>query len=123
MYAIRPGPKLCLLLGAVGLAVARAAEAAAALAAGRENQLLAFPLAVIFPLALIVALSRLPATRTREGALMRLGTIIQLAAVIALPCLALYLALGLPVVFLVVEMFETRFPAGARERIAGMLVE
>jgi len=59
----------------------------------------------------------MPATRSREGALMRLGTIIQLALIILLPPVALYLALGLPVVFLVVELFETRLPQPLRDPI------
>lgn len=45
---------------------------------------------------------------------MQLGTMIQLLLIIALPQFALYLALGFPVVFSLVEFFETRFPAKLR---------
>ena len=48
---------------------------------------------------------------------MQLGAMIQLALIIAIPPAALYLALGFPVVFLVVELFETRLPAGLRDPI------
>jgi hypothetical protein len=94
----------------------------AMLRAGSEARLLAFPLAVVVPFALIVGLAQLPPTDSREGALMRLGTMIQLVAIIALPNLALYLALGLPVVFLVVELYETRVPPLLRDRVFRFLV-
>ena len=75
-----------------------------------EAALLSFPLAVIFPTILIGALLLMRSAKTREGILMRLGTIIHLLLILALPDLALYLALGFPIVFLVVEIYETRFP-------------
>ncbi len=45
---------------------------------------------------------------------MQVGTMIQLLLIIALPGFALYLALGFPVAFLVIELFETRSPAPFR---------
>ena len=53
---------------------------------------------------------------------MRLGTVMQLMAIIALPEFALLLALGLPVVFLVVELYSTRVPISARSRISRAFV-
>jgi hypothetical protein len=117
MHSIRTRTKSLLYLAAAGFLLARAADMLAMLRAGGEAQLLAFPLAVILPFALIVGLAQLPPTDSREGALMRLGTMIQLVAIIALPHLALYLALGLPVVFLVVELYETRVPASLRDGV------
>lgn len=53
---------------------------------------------------------------------MRAGTMIQLCLIVLLPSAALYLALGLPVVFLVVELFETRVPHVIREPIVRIAV-
>jgi hypothetical protein len=60
----------------------------------------------------------MPPAKSREGILMRLGAIMQLMAIIALPSLALRLALGLPVVFLVVELYATRIPVSLRNRFS-----
>lgn len=54
--------------------------------------------------------------------MMQLGTLIQLVLIVSLPTLALYLALGLPVVFLAVELFETRFPASLRDPIRSWIL-
>ena len=89
---------------------------------GDEHALLAFPLAVIFPALLVAILAMLPPAETREGLLMRAGTIIQLLLIIGLPPHALHLTLGLPVVFLVVELFETRLSPALRDRLAGLVV-
>jgi len=53
---------------------------------------------------------------------MRVGAMIQLWLVIVLPVVALYLTLGFPVVFLVVELFETRLPPRLREPLARLVV-
>lgn len=87
-----------------------------------EHPLLAFPLAVIFPAVLIAILLAMGPTETREGLLMRAGTVLHLLLIMALPAFALYLALGLPVVFLVAEIIETRFPTGLRDRITRLVV-
>ena len=100
----------------------RSLDVVFSLIAGDETRLLSFPLTVIFPALLIVMLATMPPAASREGALMRLGTMIQLVAIIALPDFALYLALGLPVVFLMVELFETKLPHSLRESIARMVV-
>ena len=53
---------------------------------------------------------------------MQIGTMIQLLLIIALPGFALYLALGIPVVFLVIELFETRAPTIFRSWIKGRVI-
>lgn len=75
----------------------------------------------IFPGILFTALASLPGPQTREALLMRLGVLLQLILIVALPRYALHLLLGLPVVFLVVELFETRTPRALREAVAGRL--
>lgn len=115
MFRLRRSIKLALALMIGSGVAARLAIMVSALAGGDPDHLLSFPLTVIFPAILAGLLLAMPATRSREGALMRLGTIIQLALIILLPPVALYLALGLPVVFLVVELFETRLPRALRE--------
>ncbi len=77
---------------------------------------------VVFPLVLIGFLLSLAPGRTREGALMRIGAAIQLIIAIVLRPFALHLVLGLPVVFLLVELFETRLKARLRETVAAWWV-
>lgn len=100
----------------------RAAVMISSLQAGHASRLLAFPFGAVLPAMLLVILSLLPPTRTREGLLMRVGAMIQLWLVIVLPVVALYLTLGFPVVFLVVELFETRLPRRLREPLARLVV-
>lgn len=100
----------------------RAAVMIRSLQAGDASRLLAFPFGAVLPAMLVVILSLLPPTRTREGLLMRVGAMIQLWLVIILPVMALYLTLGFPIVFLVVEMFETRLPRRLREPLARLVV-
>jgi hypothetical protein len=102
-------------LAALGLL--RVAVALHALQMGEETALLTLPLGVIFPVVLVAALLRMPPTRTQEGLLMRLATAAHLTLIVAVPSLALPLALGLPVVFLLVELFETRIPPTWRDRV------
>lgn len=123
MCRLRRSIKLALALMIGSGVAARFAIVVSALAEGNPDHLLAFPLTVIFPAILAGLLLAMPSTRSREGALMRLGTIIQLALIMLLPPVALYLALGLPVVFLVVEMFETRLPRAVREPIVRAVLE
>ncbi|MGA2042033.1 MAG: hypothetical protein ABSG83_01540 [Roseiarcus sp.] len=108
---------------AVGAAFAlRLAAALAAAGRGDLEPALGFGFTVIFPTLLLAVLLRLGPTRSREGALMRIGAAAQLVLVVGLPAFALQLLLGLPVVFLMVELFETRAPRRLREPIAAMLV-
>ena len=83
---------------------------------------LAFPLSVLIPAAAFAFLAVRAGLSSQEGVLMQLGTLTQLFFIIALPDFALYLALGFPVVFLVVELFETRFPAQIRAWIKGRVI-
>lgn len=78
---------------------------------------LAFPLTVVLPALAFVYVGQLKNMVSDEGALMQLGVLIQLLLILALPSFALYLALGFPVVFLVVELFETKAPAGMKAHI------
>jgi hypothetical protein len=94
----------------------------AAVGRGDLEPALGFGFTVIFPTLLLAVLLRLGPTRSREGALMRIGAAAQLVLVVGLPAFALQLLLGLPVVFLMVELFETRAPRRLREPIAAMLV-
>lgn len=61
--------------------------------------------------------------RSEEGALMQIGVMIQLILILSLPPLALFLALGFPVVFLAVELFETQAPAELRKSIKRQLLK
>ena len=123
---VRYGIRLFARVGAVCLCIAlftwRALGVLSGLRNGDEHPLLAFPLAVIFPTVLVAILVMLPPAQTREGLLMRVGTIIQLLLIIGLPSLALRLALGVPVVFLIVELLETRLSPALRDRLAGFVV-
>ncbi|MEQ1694686.1 MAG: hypothetical protein ABL901_02495 [Hyphomicrobiaceae bacterium] len=122
VFQLRPAAGLVAGCGCIILAVWRAVDVFAGLANGSEHALLAYPLTVIFPAVLIAILLMFPPSQSREGLLMRVGTIIQLLLILALPRFALYLALGMPVVFLVVELFETRLPAPLRDRLARLVV-
>ena len=112
-----------LLFGSAFLAVAfRAALAIQELYVGDVSAILAFPLTVILPAVAFVYVGRLKDMISEEGALMQLGVMIQLLLVLSLPSFALYLVLGFPVVFLVVELFETKTPEGFRSRIKGLVL-
>lgn len=113
--------RIALVLAAAALGY-RIATVIAALRAGDPSLLLAFPFGAILPAVLLVVLVALPPTRTREGLLMRAGAMIQLWLIILLPTVALYLALGFPVVFLVVELFETRLPSQIRDPLTRLVV-
>lgn len=121
-HQLRPSSRIVAISACVFLTIWRAIDALDGLAHGAEHALLAYPLTVVFPAVLIAVLLTFPPASSREGALMRVGTIIQLLLILALPRYALYLALGLPVVFLVVELFETRLPAPLRDRLARLVV-
>jgi hypothetical protein len=122
MYTLRSQAQVATAVAGVALVCWRAVGVVQDLTAGHEHALLAYPLTVIFPAVLIAVLLLQPPTETREGLLMRVGTVIQLLLIIALPGLALYLALGFPVVFLVVELFETRLNPRLRDRLVGLVV-
>lgn len=104
------------------LGLVRGVEVAGKLGQGDPDPLLAYPLGVVFPALLVLLLLRLPAAKSREGILMRVGTVLHLLLIMALPSAALYLALGFPVVFLVVELFETRMPPRWRDPLVRIAV-
>ena len=111
-----------LMAAAVCLVLARGSMAVAALLDGNPTDVLAFPLAVIMPALAFVFLASLKGMGSEEGVLMQLGAMIQLLLILALPVIALHLALGLPVVFLLVELLETKAPNRLRTAIKTRVV-
>lgn len=114
---------LTLLFCLAFLAIAfRAVHAVNDLLRGDVTAFLAFPLTVILPALAFVYIGLLKDMISQEGVLMQIGVMIQLILILALPAFALYLALGFPVVFLVVELFETKAPSGLRQGIKKRLL-
>lgn len=95
----------------------RTLYAVISLASVDKTAFLAFPLTVLIPALAFFFLAGRKNMASKEGVLMQLGSMIQLLLIVALPDFALYLALGFPVVFLSVELFETRVPEALRNRI------
>lgn len=89
---------------------------------GDNTAIESYSFAVIFPAVLILALLFMSETNTKEGLLMRFGTIVQLLLIISIPQFSLFLALGLPVVFLMVEIFVTRVPKAITVPIESIIV-
>lgn len=89
---------------------------------GDVTPFLAFPLTVILPALAFVYVGQLRNMVSEEGVLMQIGVMIQLILILSLPFFALYLALGFPVVFLVVELFETKAPRALRQSIKRRLL-
>ena len=104
-----------LALGRLGVSVGKLVD-------GKPDDFLGFPLMVILPCAALFYLIRMPGTRTSEGAMMRLATLVLILMILSVPSLALHLALGFPVAFLVVELFETRIPVSMRNAIKRRLI-
>jgi hypothetical protein len=82
-----------------------------------------YSFAVIFPSILIFILASMKQSATKEGLLMRLGCMLQLLLIISIPPLSLYLALGFPVVFLMVELFETKLSSIISNPIKRVLIK
>lgn len=122
MFTIRRYMKVLLAIVLTTLFALRSFFVLEGLAIGDERNLLAFPLSVILPTLLISIMLLMPGAKTREGLLMRFGTIVQLLLIVGLPSFALYLALGFPFVFLVVELFETRFPEALRDQVSKLVL-
>lgn len=99
----------------------RAFDAVASLG-GDKTAFLAFPLTVLVPALVFLFLATRKCMTSAEGVLMQLGTMTQLLLIITLPDFALYLALGFPVVFLVIELFETRAPEMFRTWIKSRVI-
>ena len=89
---------------------------------GNPNSILTLPLAVILPALALFFLGSLQKMKSEEGVLMQVGTMLHILLILILPDFALYLALGFPVVFLVVELFETRVPERIRIAIKRRLI-
>ena len=117
MHRIRRRIVAVLSFVIAGLVAVRAVSALSDLLGGDLTAFIAFPLAVILPTLAFGFLATLHEMKSEEGALMQLGAMIQLCLIIAFPGFALYLALGFPVVFLAVELLETRLPLRLRDPI------
>ena len=91
--------------------------------AGQDTSVESYSFCVVFPATLIATLGCMRGTRTKEGLLMRLGTMIQLFLIICIPSFSLYLALGMPVVFLVVEVFVTRLPGSVTRPLEKVFIQ
>lgn len=91
-----------------GVVTLRATSAVRNLINGDETAFLAFPLTVILPGLAFGFFAQQKNLSSQESVLMQVGVMIQLLLILALPGFALYLALGFPVVFLVVELFERK---------------
>ena len=120
-FSIRPWVVWLLSTSAFAACGYRAIEAISSLWSD-NTAFLAFPLTVMIPGLAFLFLATLHDMSSQEGVLMQLGTMVQLLLIMALPGIALYLALGFPVVFLVVELFETRFPAKYRAWIKKQVI-
>jgi len=114
--------RCALAIAAVAAFAVRLAATFAAAAKGDVEPATGFGFTVIFPLVLFTLIFWLGPNRSREGVLMRIGTACQLILIVAAPPIALLLLLGLPVVYLLVELFETRSPAFLRKPITRLLV-
>lgn len=118
--------KLSVVLGmafvAAFLLLFRGYSAVADLMEGDQTGFLAFPLTVILPAMVFVFLAVRRDMASQEGVLMQLGAMIQILLIIALPGFALHLALGFPVVFLLVELFETKMPPLIRGAVKSRLM-
>ncbi|MGH1575614.1 hypothetical protein [Planktotalea sp.] len=122
MNSIRPNCIAFLSLIGIGLFIWRAMQAIYDLLGGDETGFLVFPLAVILPALAFGFLTTRRDMRSQEGALMQLGAMLQLLLIVAIPNHALLLTLGFPVVFLCVELFETKAPNALRTTIKRMVL-
>jgi hypothetical protein len=107
---------------AAGLIAFRGYLALAAIASGDPSEALAFPLTVVLPGLVFAFLALRRDMSSQEGALMQLGAMMQIVLILALPRFGLHLALGFPIVFLIVELFETRMPVLVKARILRRLL-
>jgi len=90
---------------------------------GNETPLLIFPFTVIFPCLLILLMLKMQPAQSREGLLMRFGMIVHILLILFFYPWALYLALGFPFVFLVVEIFETRLPKSISQPLSRLVLK
>ena len=122
-YALRKEMLIVLFL-IVGVAcITRLFFAMSSWLEGHNGMLEAYSFCVIFPSVVIFSLCFLGNTKTKEGLLMRFGTILHLLLIISIPALSLYLSLGFPVVFLVVELFVQKTPRVIYVPIERMIIK
>lgn len=122
MYRLKSSVVLGLVSVAFVLFFWRGSLAITDLVDGDQTRFLAFPLSVVLPAMVFAFLSTRRKTVSQEGVLMQLGAMIQILLIVALPSLALYLALGFPIVFLVVELFETKMPVSLKTSFKSKLL-
>ena len=122
MHQMKPSILLIVVLIAICLFVFRSYLAVAELFQRDQTRFLAFPLTVILPGAVFVYLASRRKMASQEGVLMQLGAMIQILLIVAVPSWALHLALGFPVVFLVIELFETKMSASIRAAVKDKLI-
>lgn len=115
VYRIRKALICGLAVVAAALVIWRAGMVVQGLVEGDETDFLTFPLAVILPALAFAFLALRNSFASAEGALMHLCAMLQLLLILAMPRFALLLALGFPVGFLLVELFETRCPSSLRD--------
>lgn len=122
MHQVKPSILLVVVLIAICLFVFRGYIAVAELFQQDQTRFLAFPLTVILPGAVFGYLASRREIASQEGVLMQLGAMMQILLIVAVPGWALHLALGFPVVFLIIELFETKMPASIRATIKDKLI-
>ena len=122
MFRIKRPLLLALAIALLCLVVLRSYDAIRNYLAEDQTQFLAFPLSVILPGATFLYLASQRGMSSQEGVLMQLGAMVQILLIIACPNWALHLALGFPVVFLIVELFETRMPSSIKTCVKGKLI-
>lgn len=122
-WVIRRSTRLAVLACAFTAAAIRLAAALQDWSAGSYTAIEAYSFRVVFPAMFITCLVMMHGTRTREGLLMRFGTILQLLMIICIPPAAEYLALGFPVVFMVVELLVAKLPPAIARPIEKVIIQ
>ena len=122
-YGPRRAVRRVVLAAFLASAAWRFLEAVAAVRHGDSGPLERIGLQSVLPAVLAPLLMAMPPGRSAEGVLMRIGTCVQLLVIVLLPRFAMPVALGFPVVFLVVELFETRAPRELRRFAERCVVE
>lgn len=122
IFSPTPLARFIIIFGAVAAATWRMIAAIMTALNANLEGLIGYGFEVIFPLILISLILSMGPSKTREGILMRFATMCQLILVISVPPFSLHMLLGLPVVYLLVELLETRLPASVREPIEKWLV-
>jgi len=86
-------------------------EASIEFANGNQALMVSYAFTVILPASFALFLFfYTPPTKSIEGVYMKIGTVVQMMLIISFKEYSLHLFLGLPVVFLFIEIFVTKFP-------------